>query len=135
MLNYLTFSLLFALSTVFFNFSGNVLHVKSVWSGINATLVQDAVLIPSLKDDSLEAMAPCFDTELLESLVLGSLKDNLAPYLNEASWSVSFLYSAYQVDESYPQAVDLSFEANYYGAYTYHGAKSFTLKKGASYGQ
>ena len=135
MLNYLIFSLLFALSTVFFNFSTSLLHVKTVWSGINSTLVQDAVLVPSLKDDGFEAIAPCFDVDLLQSLVRGSLKDNLAPYLGEGSWSLSFLFSAYQSEEAYPQAVTMSFAADYYGAYTYHGKKNFILKKGVSYGQ
>jgi hypothetical protein len=137
MLNFLIFSLLFACSTVFFNFSQSLLRVKSSWSAINVTLVQDAVVIPSLPDDNdqLSAIAPCFDSEILERVVTGSLETNLSPFLSRERWQAEFLYSAYQMGQAYPQAVTLRFNATYYGEHVYSGSKNFQLVPGASYEQ
>jgi hypothetical protein len=111
------------------------LHVKAVWSGINTTLVQDAVVVPGLEDAALAGIAPCFDPDLLQELITATLKDNLAPYLDETRWNTEFLFSLFQSGEAYPQQAEIHFHASYYGTYRYEGTKKFQVRKGSTYGQ
>ena len=134
MLNFLTFSLLFSLSTIFFAFSQNALHVKSVWSGVNSVLLQEAVVVPSLNEDALEGIAPCFEPTFLQSFLEDYLSRNLTSVLSRSQWNLACLYSSFQQDDSYPQGVKLTFKAVYYSGYSYTKSKDFLIKKGAMYG-
>lgn len=94
MINLCMWTLVFVFSVTMFQTTYCYSGISRVFSGVDVTLIQEAVFVPpGLVDNS--SNAPFFNMFRVKELVKTYLDDNLNPYLFGGSYSVSFLFEKY----------------------------------------